>query len=129
MESSTRLVATMLSSSNSRAFTIHAPQTALKTKCRSVGALLVILAACPINASLAIETADASLEQRLQQRPSVDEVARQISEKLNWRILAAEPTVEDEKVLYRFKLLDSKRGRVQVIIIDPDEMPDLTALQ
>lgn len=96
---------------------------------RSVGALLMILATSPLNTSWAIETTDASLDQRLHQRPTVDEVAQQISEKLNWRILAAEPTVENEKILYRFKLLDSKRGRVQIIIIDPDEMPDLTALQ
>lgn len=119
----------MLSNSNLPASTLPASRKTAKAKCRYVSALVIVLAASPITPGWALETTDASLDQRLHQRPTVDEVARQISEKLNWRILAAEPTVEDEKVLYRFKLLDHKRGRVQVIIIDPDQMPDLTALK
>ncbi len=94
----------------------------------SARALLTGLIACLSLQAIAIEPSTVSLDKRLQERPSVDEVARQISEKLQWRILSAEPTVEDEKTLYRFKLLDKKRGRVQVIIIDPDEIPDLTKL-
>lgn len=117
----------MLSTSNLMAILVPAHQRNIKPMCVRVCAFSVVFMSCLLASAQAIEPSKVPLDERLHQRPSVDEVARQISEKLQWRILAAEPTVEDEKVLYRFKLLDKKRGRVQVIIIDPDKMPDLTA--
>lgn len=92
-------------------------------------AWLALLSSSLCLSAQAIEPSEIALDKRLQKRPSVDEVARQISAKLNWRILAAEPTVEDNKTFYRFKLLDKNRGRVQVIVIDPDEIPDLEKFQ
>lgn len=57
-------------------------------------------------------------------RPSVDDIARQISLQPQWRILSAEPMVEDQKTMYRFKVLNKSRGRVEVIVIDPAQ-PEL----
>lgn len=57
---------------------------------------------------------------------SVDEIARKINNQ-QWRILAAEPKVDEIKLLYRFKLLNKKRGRVKVIVIDPTQ-PDIDNL-
>ena len=89
--------------------------------------LIVFTSLCvPLNAN-AIKLVDAPLAHRLQQKASVDDVARQINQRRQWRILSAEPMVEDEKTLYRFKLLNKKRGRVRVIIIDPNN-PDLKNL-
>ncbi len=76
----------------------------------------------------AIKPSDTSLEIRLQHQASVDDIARQINQNQQWRILAAEPKVEDHKTLYHFKLLNKKRGRVQVIVIDPNE-PNLKKLK
>ncbi len=84
------------------------------------GILVLILAAIAPN-SWAIKPTEAPLETRFHPRHSVDDIARQIRQQAQWQILAAEPTVEDEKTLYRFKLLNKKRGRVQVIVIDPNE--------
>ncbi len=72
---------------------------------------------------------EVSLEKRLRpnQAQSVDDIARQIRQQHKWRILAAEPTVSDEKTFYRFKLLNKKRGRVTVVVIDPNE-PNLKTL-
>ncbi len=72
----------------------------------------------------AIEPDQQPLEEKIRPNASVDDIARQINQQPQWRILAAEPTVEDEKLLYRFKLLNKQRGRVEVITIDPDE-PEL----
>ena len=77
--------------------------------------------------SLALELDEGSLQEKLRPHASVDEIARQINQQPQWRILAAEPTIENDKTFYRFKLLDKKRGRVQIIIIDPDE-PELKQL-
>lgn len=74
--------------------------------------------------SLALEADEVPLQDKLHPRTSVDEIARQIRQQPQWRILAAEPVVEDSKMMYRFKLLDKGRGRVKVIVIDP-ENPDL----
>jgi hypothetical protein len=79
------------------------------------------------NTSLALELDEGSLQEKLRPHASVDEIARQINQQPQWRILAAEPTIENDKTFYRFKLLDKKRGRVQIIIIDPDE-PELKQL-
>lgn len=80
-----------------------------------------------INPALAIEPDTAPLEDKLRPQASVDEIARQINQQTQWRILAAEPTVQDEKLLYRFKLLNKQRGRVEVIVIDPDD-PEIQQL-
>ena len=87
----------------------------------------VLLLAGLSNTSLALEPDEGSLQEKLRPHASVDEIARQINQQPQWRILAAEPTIENDKTFYRFKLLDKKRGRVQIIIIDPDE-PELRQL-
>ena len=74
--------------------------------------------------SLALEPDGTSLEEKLHPQASVDDIARQINQQPQWRILAAEPMVEDQKTMYRFKVLNKNRGRVEVIIIDPDQ-PEL----
>ena len=74
--------------------------------------------------ALAIEPDQQPLNEKIRPNTSVDEIARQINQQPQWRILAAEPTVEDEKLLYRFKLLNKQRGRVEVITVDPDK-PEL----
>ncbi len=80
--------------------------------------------------SQALEDKNLSLDQQL--RPttsqSVDDIARQIRRDHNWRILAAEPRIIEKKTIYRFKLLNRKRGRVQVIEVDPVK-PNLTQLK
>ena len=90
------------------------------------GISLLLLAGLS-NTSLALEPDEGSLQEKLRPHASVDEIARQINQQPQWRILAAEPTIENDKTFYRFKLLDKKRGRVQIIIIDPDE-PELKQL-
>ena len=90
------------------------------------GISLLLLAGLS-NTSLALELDEGSLQEKLRPHASVDEIARQINQQPQWRILAAEPTIENDKTFYRFKLLDKKRGRVQIIIIDPDE-PELKQL-
>lgn len=77
--------------------------------------------------SLALEPDDTPLQEKLHPRASVDDIARQINEQPQWRILAAEPMVEDEKIMYRFKVLNKHHGRVEVIVIDPDQ-PELEQL-
>ena len=74
-----------------------------------------------LNPSPAIEPDPQPLEKKISPHASVDDIARQINQQPQWRILAAEPTVEDEKLLYRFKLLNKQRGRVEVITVDPDQ--------
>jgi len=74
--------------------------------------------------SLALEADEVPLQEKLYPQTSVDEIARQIRQQPQWRILAAEPMVEDNKMMYRFKLLNKNLGRVKVIIVDP-EQPDL----
>ncbi len=64
---------------------------------------------------------------RPNQIQSVDDIARQIRQQHKWRILAAEPTIANEKTLYRFKLLNKQRGRVSVVVIDPKQ-PNLKTL-
>ena len=76
----------------------------------------------------AIEPSKTPLDNRLQPQLSVDDIARQINQDQKWRILAAEPTVDNAKTLYRFKLLNKKHGRVKVIVIDPNE-PKLNTLK
>lgn len=61
------------------------------------------------------------------QTRSVDDIARQIRQQHKWRILVAEPTIANQKTLYRFKLLNKKRGRVSVVVIDPKQ-PNLQTL-
>jgi hypothetical protein len=78
--------------------------------------------------SLALEPNQIPLQEKLlQPQVSVDDVARKINQQPQWRVLAAEPTVEDDKTMYKFKLLNKERGRVQVIMIDPDQ-PQLEQL-
>ncbi|MFT5259808.1 MAG: hypothetical protein ACI9J2_001912 [Saprospiraceae bacterium] len=81
------------------------------------------------SASALKPTEEISLEKRLRATPahSVDDIARKIRQQHKWRILAAEPTVSDDKTFYRFKLLNKKRGRVSVVVIDPNE-PNLNTL-
>ena len=50
---------------------------------------------------------------------NLDDIARRISQQPQWRILSAEPLVQNEKTFYRFKVLNQNRGRVEVIIVDP----------
>jgi hypothetical protein len=74
--------------------------------------------------SLAQEPDASSLHEKSPPRASVDDIARQINQQPQWRILSAEPLVENQKTMYRFKVLNKNRGRVEVIIIDPDQ-PEL----
>lgn len=90
--------------------------------------LSLLLLAGPMSSSLAIEPDQQALVEKIQPHASVDEIARQINQQPQWRILAAEPTVEDEKLLYRFKLLNKQRGRVEVITIDPDQPQQINQL-
>lgn len=69
----------------------------------------------------ALKPENTPLQAQLQIRPSVDDIARQINQQPQWRVLEAGPTVEDKKTLYRFKLLDRERGSVKVFIIDPTD--------
>lgn len=69
----------------------------------------------------ALKPDNSPLSAQLQIRPSVDEIARQINQQPQWRVLEAGPTVENKKTLYRFKLLDKERGSVKVFIIDPTD--------
>lgn len=89
--------------------------------------ILLSIGLTPLSAS-AIEPSKTPLNSRLQPQLSVDDIARQINQDQKWRILAAEPTVDNAKTLYRFKLLNKKHGRVKVIVIDPNE-PKLNALK
>lgn len=70
--------------------------------------------------SLALEPDNLPLKEKLKPY-SVDDIARQINQQPQWRVLAAEPTVEDNKTFYRFKVLEKDKGRVQVIVIDPEQ--------
>lgn len=85
-----------------------------------MGALLLALT-IPLSTAIALNTEDTPLQQRLQIRPSMDDVARQINQQPKWRVLDASPTIENNKTLYRFKLLNQDLGRVKVFIIDPDD--------
>lgn len=71
--------------------------------------------------SLALKIDGEPLQDKLHPPASVDEIARQINQQPQWLILAAEPMVEDQKIMYRFKLLNKARGRVEVIVIDPEQ--------
>ena len=73
---------------------------------------------------LALEPGTSPLQEKAPARASVDDIARQINQLPQWRILSAEPVVENQKTLYRFKVLNKNRGRVEVIVIDP-EQPEL----
>lgn len=74
--------------------------------------------------SLAQEPDVAPLHEESPPRASVDDIARQINRQPQWRILSAEPMVENQRTMYRFKVLNKNHGRVEVIIIDPDQ-PEL----
>ncbi len=92
---------------------------------------VIALAAMALNApSMALQEDNQPIEQKLQPNAdqSVDAIARQINRNAKWRILAAEPRVEEAKTVYRFKLLNRKRGRVKVIVIDPAK-PNFQGLQ
>ena len=78
----------------------------------------MLLLAYLSNNALALKPDDHPLQEKLRTH-SVDEIARQINQQPRWQVLAAEPTIEDNKTLYRFKLLEKDKGRVQVIVIDP----------
>ena len=69
----------------------------------------------------ALQPDNTSLQQQLQIRPSVDDIARQINQQPKWRVLEAAPTIENKKTMYRFKLLNKERGSVKVFIIDPTD--------
>lgn len=58
---------------------------------------------------------------------SVDNIAREIRKHNQWRILDWKPKLLEQKTVYQFKLLDRKRGRVQVIEVDPAR-PQLESL-
>ena len=88
--------------------------------------ILFVILCAPLNAN-ALKLSDSPLAHRLQQKVSVDDIARQINRRDEWRILSAEPMIDNEKTLYRFKLLNKRKGRVRVIIIDPNN-PDLKKL-
>jgi hypothetical protein len=85
---------------------------------------ILLLSAALSGQSLALDPDSAPLQENLQSQASVDEIARKINQQPQWRILAAEPMVEDQKVMYRFKVLNENHGRVEVIVIDP-EQPEL----
>lgn len=91
--------------------------------CHRSGISLMLLAGL-LNPALAIEPDRQPIAEKLRPQASVDEIARQINQQPQWRILAAEPTVQDEKLLYRFKLLNKQRGRVEIITVDPNN-PEL----
>ena len=86
--------------------------------------LLLLLSAGLSGQSQALDPDAAPLQENLRSQASIDEIARKINQQPQWRILAAEPMVEDQKVMYRFKVLNQNRGRVEVIVIDP-EQPEL----
>ena len=83
------------------------------------GILLLPIAGLP-GTSLAQEQDVPSLHEEPPPRASVDDIARQINQQPQWRILSAEPMVKNQKTMYRFKVLNKNHGRVEVIIIDPD---------
>jgi hypothetical protein len=85
---------------------------------------LLLLGAGLSGQSQALEPGNAPLQEKISSQASVDEIARKINQQPQWRILAAEPMVEDQKVMYRFKVLNENRGRVEVIVIDPAQ-PEL----
>ena len=86
--------------------------------------LLLLLSAGLSGQSQALDPDATPLQENLRSQASIDEIARKINQQPQWRILAAEPMVEDQKVMYRFKVLNENRGRVEVIMIDP-EQPEL----
>lgn len=86
--------------------------------------ILLLLMVSLSGEGMALEPDETPLQEKLRPRASVDEIARQINQQPQWRILAAEPMVEDRKIKYRFKLLNKARGRVEIIVIDP-EQPEL----
>ena len=86
--------------------------------------LLLLLCAGLSGQSQALDPDAAPLQENLRSQASIDEIAHKINQQPQWRILAAEPMVEDQKVMYRFKVLNENRGRVEVIVIDP-EQPEL----
>ena len=86
--------------------------------------LLLLLSAGLSGQSQALDPDAAPLQENLRSQASIDEIAHKINQQPQWRILTAEPMVEDQKVMYRFKVLNQNRGRVEVIVIDP-EQPEL----
>lgn len=89
-----------------------------KAACAGIGLIFML----GLSASAqALKPENTPLQAQLQIRPSVDDIARQINQQPQWRVLEAGPTVEDKKTLYRFKLLDRERGSVKVFIIDPTD--------
>ena len=97
--------------------------TPLINKANLTGLVLLLMASLT-GKSLALDPDGAPAQDELHSPTSVDEIARQINQQPQWRILAAEPVVEDRKIMYQFKLLNKERGRVEVIVIDPDK-PEL----
>ena len=92
-----------------------------KTGITACSGLSLILILSISTGAQALKPNNSSLQAQLQIRPSVNEIARQINQQSQWRVLEAGPTVEDKKILYRFKLLDKERGSVKVFIIDPTD--------
>ena len=88
--------------------------------------LSILLLASLSNPLAALKADEQPLQEKLQPY-SVDDIARHINQQPRWQVLAAEPTIKDNKTLYRFKLLEKDKGRVQVIVIDPDQ-PKLNQL-
>jgi len=83
--------------------------------------LALLITVSPMRTAVALKTENTPLQERLQIRPSMDDVARQINQQPKWRVLDASPTIENNKTLYRFKLLNQDLGRVKVFIVDPDD--------
>jgi len=98
-------------------------RTPPRTRLKIVGTVLLLGISLP-GILHALEVDGVPLEEKLHPRASFDDIARKINQQPQWRILAAEPTIEDNKTMYRFKMLNKKHGRVEVIVIDP-EQPEL----
>jgi hypothetical protein len=94
------------------------------TPCIRFLRFLLLLSAGLSGQSQALDPEGPPLQENLRPPASVDEIARKINQQPQWRILAAEPMVEDQKVMYRFKVLNEAHGRVEVIMIDPQK-PEL----
>jgi len=84
-----------------------------------VALLAVLFVGLANNSAWALKPGNTSLQERMQIHPSMDDIARQINQQPKWRVLEAASTIENDKILYRFKLLDRDRGSVKVFIIDP----------
>lgn len=94
-------------------------RTRLRTGLATALTLLAFIS--PMRTAIALKIEDAPLQERLQIRPTMNDVARQINQQPKWRVLDASPTIENDRTLYRFKLLNQELGRVKVFIVDPDD--------